>query len=70
MNDLTPVQKRVYYIIKDYITQKGYSPSLREIAKLNGNNSVATAVFHVRALKKKGYIDYEERTKRTIQIKK
>lgn len=69
MNDLTNVQKRVYYIIKDYINQKGYSPSFREIAALHGTTSPATIQFHLRNLRDKGYIDYEEKTKRTIQIK-
>ena len=70
MNDLTPVQKRVYYIIKDYIEKNGYSPSLREITKLNGTTSPATAFTHIKKLKEKGYIDYEEKTKRTIKITK
>ena len=55
MNDLTYVQKRVYYSIKDFIEKNGYSPSFREIAKLNGN---------------KGYIQYEDKKSRTVKIVK
>ncbi|MBQ6628556.1 MAG: helix-turn-helix domain-containing protein [Methanosphaera sp.] len=70
MNELTETQKRVYYIIKDFIEQKGYSPSFRELAKLNGNNSVATMQFHLRNLRDKGYIDYTDKLSRTIIILK
>lgn len=70
MEELTRVQKRVYYIIKDFIAQKGYSPSFREIANLNGNKSVATITFHLRALRNKGYIDYADKMSRTVVIAK
>lgn len=70
MEELTRVQKRVYYIIKDFIEQKGYSPSFREIAALNGNNSVATIQFHLKRLRNKGYIDYSDKLSRTITITK
>lgn len=70
MNDLTYVQKRVYYSIKDFIEKNGYSPSFREIAKLNGNNSVATVQFHMKRLRNKGYIQYEDKKSRTVKIVK
>lgn len=70
MNDLTEIQKRVYFIIKDFIDQKGYSPSFRELARLNGNNSPATMQFHLRNLRDKGYIDYTDKLSRTIIILK
>ena len=70
MEELTRVQKRVYYIIKDFIEKNGYSPSFREIAALNGNNSVATIQFHLKKLRNKGYIDYSDKLSRTITITK
>ena len=68
MEELTPTQRKVYYIVKDYIDQKGYSPTFREVARLNGNNSVATAKFHLDALKRKGYITFKEKLSRTLTI--
>lgn len=68
VNELTPIQKRVYYIIKDFIEQKGYSPSYREVARLNGNNSVATIKYHLDNLKEKGFITYEKGLNRTLKI--
>lgn len=68
MEDLTRVQKRVYYIIKDFIDKNGFSPTIREIGELNGNDSPATPLFHIRALKEKGYIDYKEGKGRTIRV--
>lgn len=68
VNELTPIQKRVYYIIKDFIEQKGYSPSFREIARLNGNNSVATVQYHLKRLRDKGYIEYSDKLSRTVKV--
>lgn len=68
VNELTPIQKRVYYIIKDFIEQKGYSPSFREIARLNGNNSVATVQYHLKRLRDKGYIKYSDKLSRTVKV--
>lgn len=68
MKELTPVQNKVYHLIKDFIEEKGYSPSFRELAQLNGNNSVATIRFHLLALREKGYINYSDKLSRTITI--
>lgn len=70
MRDLTTTQKRVYYIIKDFIEQKGYSPSFREIAALHGATSPATIQFHLKNLRDKGYISYIDNKSRTLTILK
>lgn len=68
LGDLTYIQKRFYYSIKDFIEKNGYSPSYRELARLNGINSVATVNYHMKRLKDKGYIDYQEGRCRTVKI--
>lgn len=68
LRNLTPIQKKIYYIIKDFIDQKGYSPSYREIGKLNGTNSTATIHYHMKNLRKKGYIDYQDKINRSVRI--
>lgn len=61
-------QKRIYEIIKAFINECGYSPTLREIAVLSGLNSTATIHHYLQALKNKGYIDYQTRKGRTIKV--
>ena len=70
MNDLTDKQKECLIIINLFIKHKGYSPTVREIAKELGNNSPATTFYHLKNLKSKGYIDWIKGKNRTIKILK
>lgn len=70
MIDLTETQERLYLTIKKYIENYGYSPTVRELCKLNGVNSPATIHYGLKQLKKKGYIDYQYNKNRTIRIMK
>lgn len=65
---MTNKQEQVYEIIKQFIDQNGYSPSIREIMKLMGLSSPATIHSHLCKLKEKGYITYVPDTNRTIRI--
>lgn len=67
---LTEKQYKIYTIIKDFIENKGYSPTVREIGKLAGLSSPATAYHHIEILKDKGYITYISNMYRTIRIVK
>ena len=69
MEKLTDRQKQVYLIIKDYISEKGYSPTMRELCKLCYTTSTASIHDMLDRLKKKGYIDYQKNLPRTIVIK-
>lgn len=69
MDDLTKAQEKMYYLIKDTIKTNGYSPSLRELAKLN-NSSVSAIQFHLIRLREKGYINYIDGKNRTLTILK
>ena len=69
MKDLTDKQKECLIIINLFIKHKGYSPTIREIAKQMGLNSPATVYCHMKELKRKGYIDWIEGQNRTIRIK-
>lgn len=69
MDDLTKAQEKMYYLIKDTIEANGYSPSLRELAKLN-NSSVSAIQFHLIRLREKGYINYIDGKNRTLTILK
>ena len=69
MNDLTDKQKECLIIINLFIKHKGYSPTVREIAKEMKLNSPATVYYHLTNLKEKGYIIWEEKESRTIRLK-
>ncbi|MEJ5257570.1 MAG: transcriptional repressor LexA [Fervidobacterium sp.] len=55
MRNLTEKQQQIYEFIKDYITMKGYSPSVRDIAR-HFKMTPRGAQQHIIALEKKGYI--------------
>jgi SOS-response transcriptional repressor LexA len=59
-NDITPFSKVVLQVIVKYREQRGYSPSLREIAREMGYKNVETMVSSVRAaiekLEEQGYL--------------
>jgi len=67
MEKLSVRQQQVYDYIKRYITEKGFSPSLADIA-LGLNLHDNTIVVHIAALKRKGYIRSEYRTARSFVI--
>jgi len=53
---LTRRQRQIYDFVSDFVRQKGYSPSLEEIAGAFGLSSVATVHKHVKHLVEKGYL--------------
>ena len=52
---LTEKQKQALDFINSFVREKGYSPSLKEIAKYLGKN-LSTAQYYVNELEKKGYL--------------
>lgn len=68
MQKLTDKQLQILNVIKDFINEYGYSPTVREVAKIVGLNSSATVWVHLKHLKEKGYINYIEGKMRTIRI--
>lgn len=56
---LTPKQKRVFEFIKNYSSDKGYPPTLQEIAN-RLKKSLSTAQHFVEELKNKGYLEKQD----------
>ena len=56
MQILTTRQKQVFEFIKEYLETNGSPPTLREISSHIGTAGTVTAIGHVNALEKKGYI--------------
>ena len=68
MEKLTKKQERVLNIIKKFIAENGYPPTVREIGNELGLSSSATTQFHICTLAGKGYIRKNNTKKRTIEL--
>ena len=53
---LTRRQREIYDFIRDFVAERGYSPSLEEIGEAFGLSSVATVHKHVQHLVEKGFL--------------
>jgi len=53
---LTPRQREVLEFLKEYISERGYPPTLREVAQNLGIKWTKGIEKHLQALEKKGYI--------------
>jgi repressor LexA len=56
MQELTAKQQQVFNFIETYLTEHGCPPTLREISEHIGIKGTATAMQHLDALERKGYI--------------
>lgn len=70
MGNLTTTEKQIYDIIANYINEKHYSPSIRELAKLSGYKSTSTVHEKIQNLVEKGYITMEPGCPRTLKVVK
>ena len=66
---LTPRQQKVYDFIHDRISNRGYGPTVREIAAFLGIRSPNGVVCHLRALERKGMISRTANKSRSIELK-
>lgn len=67
---MTDKQKKIYDIIKKFIEENGYSPTIREIGEIANLNSTSTVYQHLIALENKGYITTKIGKSRTIKVVK
>lgn len=68
MEKLTRKQEEVLTVIKKYIAEHGYAPSVREVCELMNLSSTATVFVHMRHLMKKGYIKQTDNKFRTLEV--
>lgn len=55
-NTLAPVQRQTLEFLRSFIADKGYAPTLKDIAERIGVKSLSTAHFHLERLEDKGFI--------------
>ena len=66
MEPLTEAQEKVWKALSSFQRDRGYIPSFRELAKSCGFKSLNTVHFHLKRLKRKGYIKYPAYRSRLI----
>lgn len=63
---ITDRQKEALDFINSFIRDKGYAPSLRELAAFLGTKNLSTAHYFVKELEKKGYLKRDHYKNRGI----
>ena len=66
--ELTKKQEKVLKFIKDFISEKKYSPSIREICKEFGYTAPKSGQYMVEELERRGAIKKNKRCQRSITI--
>ncbi|MCH2201383.1 MAG: repressor LexA [Fuerstiella sp.] len=65
---LTARQREIFEFVREIIVDRGYGPTVREIASRFGIRSPNGVMGHLKALEKKGLISRESNMSRAIQI--
>jgi repressor LexA len=65
---LTPRQRRVLEVIREWVERRGYPPSVREIGEAVGLNSTSSVAHQLRALERKGYLRRDPNRPRAVGV--
>lgn len=68
MRSLSPIEKKIYEYIKKTVSERGYSPSIRDIQNELLIKSTSTVHFHLKHLEEYGYIYRENGKSRAIAL--
>ena len=63
---LTPKQSNILKLIKDFMAEHGYAPTVRELGRLARLKSTDTVQFHLDNLRSKGFLDSVTGKSRTL----
>ena len=66
---LTPRQRRVLEVIRDWVQRLGYPPSVREIGEAVGLTSTSSVAHQLRALERKGYLRRDPNRPRAVGVR-
>ena len=68
MEKLTAKQNLILNVIKKFIAEKGYAPTIRELCDICNLSSTATMFVHLKKITEKGYIKQTASKFRTIEL--
>ncbi|MGH3567655.1 MAG: transcriptional repressor LexA [Pseudonocardia sp.] len=66
---LTPRQRRVLEVIRDWVQRFGYPPSVREIGDAVGLTSTSSVHHQLRTLERKGYLRRDPNRTRAVDVR-
>ncbi|HET6774356.1 MAG TPA: transcriptional repressor LexA [Acidimicrobiales bacterium] len=66
---LTSRQREVLVIIEQYVRERGYPPSVREIGEAVGLTSPSTVHAHLAALQRRGYLRRDPTKPRALEVR-
>ena len=65
---LSPIERRIYNYLVDYLKRETYQPSIREIGSRFGIRSTKTVTEYLQSLQRKGYLDRTPSRSRALKI--
>ena len=65
---LTPIERRIYNYLVDYLKRETFQPSIREIGTRFAIRSTKTVTEHLQSLQRKGYLDRTPSRSRALKI--
>jgi repressor LexA len=68
LQSLTPIERRVYHYLLDFLTENTYQPSVREIGRRFHLRSTKSVVDILQSLATKGYIQREAGRSRGVRL--
>src|ERR1700759_3695758 len=67
--ELTPRQRSILTVIREWVEQHGYPPTMREIGAAVGLASPSTVAHHMAVLEKNGFLRRDARGSRAMDIR-
>ena len=67
-DELTPRQQKILELVRDFSTENGYPPTVRELCRLAGVSSPDTVQYHLDNLRRKGLLEQARGRSRAAQI--
>ncbi len=61
-------QREVLEVIRKFVRERGYPPSIREIGDTIGLNSTSSVAYQLRALERKGYLKRDPHRPRAVNV--
>ncbi|MBV6521606.1 MAG: LexA repressor [Gemmatimonadaceae bacterium] len=68
IDPLTPIERRVYHFLLDYLATHTYQPSVREIARRFRIRSTKTVAEIIQSLAKKGFVERPDGRSRGVRL--
>lgn len=65
---LTPKQQVILKLVREFLAEHGYPPTVRELCRLAGLKSPDTVQFHLDNLRSKGFLDSAQGKSRTLAL--